>query len=74
MRDPDTTKPAANDAPSVLTVVKAQHDTHTAFVRVPRNTPITIVERDDYGPWWSAIMGAVAFNALVWILALIISA
>ena len=62
MRDPDTTKPAANDAPV------------TIRIRAPHGVPVTVKPADDYGPWWSAIMGAVAFNALVWILALIISA
>ena len=64
---------AETAARRVARSIEAQHDTATAFVRVPRGTPITIIERDDYGPWWSAIAGAIGFNALVWILALIIA-
>jgi hypothetical protein len=60
MRDPDTTKPAANDAPV------------TIRISAPHGVPVTVKPADDYGPWWSAIAGAVAFNALAFILALII--
>lgn len=63
MRDPDTTRPAANDSPQTVTL----------RISAPRDMPITVKPADDYGPWWSAIAGAVGFNALVWILALIIA-
>jgi hypothetical protein len=62
--NPDTTRPAANDSPETVTL----------RIRAPHGVPVTVKPADDYGPWWSAIMGAVAFNALVWMLALIISA
>lgn len=63
---------AERDARRVAESIEPRHDTATAFVRVPRGTPITIIERDDHGPWWSAIAGAVGFNALAFILAMII--
>lgn len=72
MRDPDTARPAANDSPQTVTRIEPVRDTFTAFVRVPRGTPITIIERDDHGPWWSAIAGAVGLNALAFIVAMII--
>lgn len=63
---------AERDARRAAESIEPLYDTATAFVRVPRGTPITIIERDDHGPWWSAIAGAVGLNALVFILALII--
>jgi hypothetical protein len=60
MREPETMRPAANDEPV------------TIRIRAPHGVPVQIVERDDDGPWWSAICGAVGMNALIWILALII--
>jgi hypothetical protein len=61
VRDPDTTKPAANDAPV------------TIRISAPHGTPITVKPANDEGPWVTAISGAIALNALVWILAVIIS-
>lgn len=64
---------AERDARRIAEAIEPVRDTHMAFVQVPRGTPITIIERDDDGPWWSAIVGAVGLNALVWLLAMIIS-
>ena len=61
--NPDTTRPAANDSPPTITL----------RISAPKGTPISVQRPDDSGPWWSAISGAIAFNALVWILALVIS-
>ena len=60
MREPETMRPAANDEPV------------TIRISAPHGVPVSIVEHDDTGPWWSAIAGAVGLNALVFILALII--
>lgn len=63
---------AERDARRIAEAIEPVRDTHTAFVQVPRGTPITIIERDEYGPWWSAIAGAIGLNALVFIVALVI--
>ena len=53
-------KPAANDAPVIVRIT------------APRDVPVTIIERSDWGPWWSAIAGALGLNALIFMLAMII--
>jgi hypothetical protein len=53
-------RPAANDEPV------------TIRISAPHGVPVSIVEHDDTGPWWSAIAGAVGLNALVFMLALIV--
>lgn len=60
--NPDTTRPAANDSPETVTL----------RIRAPQGVPVTVKPADEYGPWWSAIAGTIAFNALAFILALII--
>lgn len=63
---------ALDFAPRAAESIEPRHNTHTAFLRVPPGTPVTIIERSDWGPWWSAIAGAIGFNALIFMLALII--
>lgn len=60
MNNPNVTRPAANDEPVTIRIT------------APHGVPVSIVEHDDTGPWWSAIAGAVGLNALVFMLALII--
>lgn len=63
---------AERDARRIAESIEPLHDTASAFVRVPRGTPITIIERDDSGPWVTAIAGAVGLNALAFMIAAII--